>query len=324
MRIAWISHLDVNRFPGGGELAQRELIAVGRSRGHMITETAVVRGRLQRLLRRALQYPYMSVDWHADIFVLSNLRNCPMLGVRFPQSVIERILSTQRAVLVEDAWIDTCELDMPCGGNPSLCPTECDRTWSNALFTRSQAVVFVSPMQQGMIQSVLTSPLPRLQVLRRPFVDVTQFRPLGLERDIEVLYVGAINEAKGYHNLIDRFGAGRVTFVGRNGLGEPIAGRYLGELSYEAMPELYNRAQVFAHLPEWYEPMGRTVVEAALCGCELVTNEKIGAMSYPTREWTDPAVIQQNGVRFWSDFEDAVEGLRVNYRQSGTNRMESA
>jgi glycosyltransferase involved in cell wall biosynthesis len=165
-------------------------------------------------------------------------------------------------------------------------------------------------MQQRMIRCVLSAKPSRFEILRRPFIDVDRFRPLGLERDIEVLYVGAINEAKGYHNLLERFGPDRITFVGRNGLKEPIAGRYLGELPYDELPTLYNRAQTFAHLPQWHEPMGRTVVEAALCGCELVTNERVGVMSFPTRDRTDPDTVSGNGERFWVDFEEAVQELR--------------
>jgi glycosyltransferase involved in cell wall biosynthesis len=311
MRIAWISFLDVNAFSGGGELAQRELIDVGRSRGHTIIESAFLRGRFQRLLRRTVRYPRLPVDWSADIFVLSNLRNCPQLGLPFPQALIEKVLATRRVALVEDAWLDTCEFDMPCGGDPSACLKTCDRTWSKQLFARAQLAVFVSPMQQHMIRSVLGEPLPRLQLLRRPYIDVSRFRPLGLDRDIEVLYVGAINEAKGYRNLIERFGPDRVTFVGRNGLNEPIAGTYLGELPYDALPALYNRARTFAHLPQWYEPMARTVIEASLCGCEVVTNERVGVTSFPTPEWTDPALISRSGERFWVEFEQAVQQVRA-------------
>jgi glycosyltransferase involved in cell wall biosynthesis len=309
MRIAWIGFLDVNTFSGGGELAQRELLAVGRTRGHTIVESAFLRGRLQRLLRRTGRYRRLPVDWNADIFVLSNLRNSPQLGLRFPESLIEKILATKRVVLIEDAWVDTCELDMPCGGDRSACPASCNRTWSNRLYSRVQVIVFVSPMQQRMIRSVLDARLPPFQIVRRPFVDVSQFRPLGLKRDIDVLYVGAINEAKGYRNLIERFGADRMTFVGRNGLDEPVAGTYLGELPYHELPQIYNRARTFAHLPQWHEPMGRTVVEAALCGREVITNERVGATSFSTSEWTDPDLIAGHGERFWIEFEQAAQQL---------------
>lgn len=309
MRIAWISFLDVNAFTGGGELAQRELIDVGRRRGHTIVESAFLSRRPQRLLRRTRLYRRLRVDWSADVFVLSNLRNSPQLALPFPQSLIEKILATRRVALVEDAWVDTCVLDMPCGGDPSACPKTCDRRWANELFARVQIVVFVSPMQQRMIQSVLDVRLPRFQILRWPHVDVTRFKHLGLERDIDVLYVGAINEAKGYRNLIERFGEDRITFVGRNGLNAPIAGSYLGELPYHALPRIYNRARTFAHLPQWPEPMGRTIIEASLCGCQVVTNERVGITSFPRLEWTDPDLVSRNGQRFWIEFERAVEQL---------------
>ena len=309
MRIAWLSFLDVNSFSGGGELAQRDLIRIGRERGHTITESPFLRGRAQRALRRSRLYRRVEVDWNADVFVLSNLRNCPHLNLPFPGDVLERVLASRRVALVEDAWVDTCEFDMPCGGDPQACPSGCDREWSRNLFARSQIAVFVSPMQQRMIKSVLEVALPPHQILRRPFIDTQMFIHLGLERDIDVLYVGTISEAKGYQNLTRTYDSDRLTFVGPSVLSEPITGTYLGALPYEALPELYNRARTFAHLPQWYEPMGRTVVEASLCGCEVVTNERVGVTSYPKPDWADPVVIEGNGERFWIDFEGAVEEL---------------
>jgi glycosyltransferase involved in cell wall biosynthesis len=309
VRIAWLSFLDVNSFSGGGEVAQRDLIRIGRERGHAISESPFLRGRAQRVLRRSRAYRRLEVDWNADVFVLSNIRNCPQLDLPFPADVLERVLTSQRVALVEDAWVDTCEFDMPCGGDPQTCPNECDREWSNDLFARSQIAVFVSPMQQSMIKSVLEVALPRHQILRRPFINTQRFKDLGLERDIDVLYVGTISEPKGYRNLTRLYDADRLTLVGPSVLDEPVTGTYLGALSYEALPELYNRARTFAHLPEWYEPMGRTIVEASLCGCNVITNERVGVTTFPKPDWTDPAVIEGNGERFWIDFEGAVEKL---------------
>jgi glycosyltransferase involved in cell wall biosynthesis len=310
VRIAWISFLDANAFSGGGELGQRELIEIGRTKGHTIVESAFLRGKLQRTLRRTVRHTGLRVDWNADMFVLANIRNCPHLGLPFPHGLMDKILATGRVALVEDAWVDTCELDMPCGGVTSRCPEACDRTWSNELFARVQMTIFLSPMQQRMVNSVLNAPPPRFQIVRRPHIDVAQFTPSGVQRDIDVLYVGVINEAKGYHNLIEHFGPDRVTFVGRNCIDAPIAGTYLGEKAYEELPAIYNRARTFAHLPQWYEPMGRTVIEAALCGCDVVTNERVGVTSFPRSDWTDPEVIRNNGERFWIEFERAVEELR--------------
>jgi glycosyltransferase involved in cell wall biosynthesis len=161
-----------------------------------------------------------------------------------------------------------------------------------------------------MTESVIDVPLPEVVVYSRPHIDTSLFRPLGLERDIDVLYVGTISAAKGYENLLARFGEERLTFVGRNGLGRPIQGSWLGELPYASLPAVFNRARTFAHLPTWNEPMGRAVVEAGLCGCELVLNERVGVTSYPDADWRDPDRVRGNGVRFWADLEAGTSGRR--------------
>ena len=166
--------------------------------------------------------------------------------------------------------------------------------------------MFVSPMQRTLIESVIDVPLPSTVIYSRPQIDTSLFRQLGHERDIDVLYVGSINRAKGYDNLIERFGPDRLTFVGPNYLDEPIQGTWLGPMANDSLPEIYNRAKTFAHLPRWTEPMGRTVVEAALCGCDLVLNDRVGVTSYESQDWREPARVQTNAELFWSELEDAL------------------
>jgi hypothetical protein len=79
-------------------------------------------------------------------------------------------------------------------------------------------------------------------------------------------------------------------------------------MPYEALPTIFNRARTFAHLPRWIEPMGRAVVEAALCGCELVLNDRVGVTSYEESDWQDPRRVSVNADRFWSEFERAISG----------------
>jgi glycosyltransferase involved in cell wall biosynthesis len=307
VRIAWISYLDPYVFAGGGELHARTLVTAGQARGHRITVAGFLGSRVQRVLRRGHVHRRFNVDWDADLFVLSNIRNSPHLRVRFPTRVLDRVLSSGRTAILEDAYVDVCEFDMPCGGDTTRCTAGCDRTWARQLFSQTQVAAFVSPMHQRMINAVLAEAVPERQILSAPSVDVDQFRPLGLHRDIDVLYVGTVKRAKGYSALVDRFGPDRLTFVGKNALGEPMAGRYLGELPYDALPEIMNRARIFAHLPAWHEPMGRAVVEAALCGCEVVTNERVGVTSYPLSVWTDRSAVRGNADRFWQDLEAAVD-----------------
>lgn len=303
MKIAWLSYLDPHVFTGGGELANRTLIETGRRRGHEIAVSPWLRTRPQRVARRLGLHRRVAVDWDADVFVLANLRNQGARGDLFPERLVRRVLATGRAVVLADAWVDICPLDLPCDGDVSRCPPACSKRWGNLLYGSARAAVFVSPMQRRLAEQVLDAELPRCVLYAPPTIDTDRFRPLGLERDIDVLYVGTINEAKGYDNLIERFGASRLTFAGRNALGREVEGTYLGPRPYEELPELYNRARTFAHLPRWNEPMGRTVVEAALCGCELVLNDRVGATSFPEADWRDPARVRTNADRFWGGLE---------------------
>jgi glycosyltransferase involved in cell wall biosynthesis len=306
VRISWLTYLDPFEFSGGGERHNRSLIEVGRRRGHHISVAAWLRRRHQRLLRRVRVARHLRVDWSADVFLLANIRNHGDRRDRFPDAIVERALQSGRAVILADAWVDVCPFALPCDGVRERCLRTCSRAFADELYGAARAAVFVSPMQHQRIQQVIDVPLPEVVIYSRPHIDTELFRPLGLVRDIEVLYVGTIKHAKGYENLIERFGKGRVTFVGRNCLGGRIEGPWLGELPYEQLPRLYNRAKVFAHLPAWIEPMGRTVVEAGLCGCELVLNDRVGVTSYAREDWLDPERVRQNADRFWTELENKL------------------
>jgi glycosyltransferase involved in cell wall biosynthesis len=306
VRITWLTYLDPFEFTGGGELHNRQLIETGRGRGHQITISPWLRRRPQRLLRRTRLARRVSVDWSADLFVLANIRNHGPRRDRFPESIAERALASGRALVLADAWVDVCAFDMPCHGDRSLCPANCSRAWANKLYRGAWAAAFVSPMQRRMIEAVIDVPLPAVVLYSRPQIDTSRFRPLELTRDIDVLYVGTINRAKGYYNLIDRFGEERLTFVGPNHLGEPVRGTWLGRMPYDALPTVFNRSRTFAHLPHWSEPMGRAVVEAGLCGCELVLNDRVGVTSYEPRDWQDPDRVSTNAELFWSELEEAA------------------
>lgn len=310
MKIAWLSYLDCNVFDGGGELTQRRVISEGRERGHEITESAFLRSRPQRALRRSGLFRSLAVDWSADLFVLANILNCPQIPQRIAHGVIERVLATGRAVAFQNGWVDVCPLDVPCGGDRSRCPSHCDRSFGNELFRAVCAAIFVSPLHRDITAAALDAPVPDKVVLVRPMVNPDVFRPHGVDRDIDVLYVGTISAAKGYYELLEHFGAERLTFAGPDHLGHAIEGRYLGPVPHNELPALYSRARTFAHLPRWYEPAGRTVVEAALCGCDVVTNERVGVTYYPREAWTDADTVRTHPALFWQQLEQAVTAAR--------------
>ena len=67
-----------------------------------------------------------------------------------------------------------------------------------------------------------------------------------------------------------------------------------------------NRAKNFVFLPRWPEPQGRVVVEAAMCGCNLITNQNVGATSFPF-DLANPANFAGAEDEFWS----AIEQIKI-------------
>jgi hypothetical protein len=72
------------------------------------------------------------------------------------------------------------------------------------------------------------------------------------------------------------------------------------------MPEKMSEYSGFIHLPNWTEPFGRVVMEAYLSGCELIVNDKIGAMSFDW-DYSDydevKDKLQSSVKKFWQVVE---------------------
>jgi hypothetical protein len=69
------------------------------------------------------------------------------------------------------------------------------------------------------------------------------------------------------------------------------------EVSQEIMPGLLASYQTFVFLPTVIEPFGRVVAEAWAAGCEVVTNELVGA-GYWIKE--NPDAIETAAADFWA------------------------
>jgi glycosyltransferase involved in cell wall biosynthesis len=70
------------------------------------------------------------------------------------------------------------------------------------------------------------------------------------------------------------------------------------EVAYDHMPALLARYETFVFLPIVLEPFGRLVAEAWAAGCEVVTNNLVGA-----RYWieNDPDAIESAADDFWRE-----------------------
>jgi hypothetical protein len=86
------------------------------------------------------------------------------------------------------------------------------------------------------------------------------------------------------HGGIDFFGTG------------VFAPRGSKEVDYDDMPALLAQYRTFVHLPIVIEPFGRLVAEAWAAGCEVVTNNLVGAKWWITEK---PDALYTAGEDFW-------------------------
>ncbi|MBX9811961.1 MAG: hypothetical protein K2Y16_10170 [Burkholderiales bacterium] len=296
MRINYIAYFDPFRYSGGGEMVMRNLIEAGRHRGHSIRITTV-RPRRQNL------------DEKADLYFLTDVFNFPgtlkSLGAwrHLDPTFLTSIAWDRPFVHFSNAYVDVCNLGwLPCSGDwaavcPHKSPWEIRRNIAakdfstrcfaldplvRDLFVRSRLNIFLSPLHQRITYRVLQLDDSTPHFVMKPSIDGSRFYNRNLERDIDYLFVGVIGEAKGLAAMRARFRDADIHFAGRLAPGAGLDfGTYHGHVPYDKVPELMNRARHFVFLPRWPEPQGRVVVEAALCGCKLITNENVGATSFP-------------------------------------------
>jgi glycosyltransferase involved in cell wall biosynthesis len=301
MKINFLSFLHPFRYGGGGEMVLRAVIERARQRGHDVRIFARRSGKLSRLIAPRMHPP------PADLYFLTDLFNCPEQGLAFDRSLLERVITHERYVHFDNSYVDVCRRPaLPCGGDRSRCQDECAVDRARDLYRRSLANVFVSPLHHRVIAGLVGDDAIPNPVIARPFLDPTLFYDRRQPRDIDYLYVGVIAKYKGYENLKRRFANENIVLIGKNATGEKLIGRHIPHVPHEQLPLYYSRAKHFVHLPEWPEPQGRCVVEAALCGCKLVTNEKVGATTFDF-DITDPQIIADAPDHFWREIERCCE-----------------
>jgi len=152
------------------------------------------------------------------------------------------------------------------------------------IFKNSLCNIFLSPLHFEEHRKDV--PLENAMVMPSP-MNVDLFKDHNLDRDIDFLFVGRFSPPKGVTNVLNLsvVNPDKAFYFTGSGPLESFIRQYknctvLRDVPYEKMPELYSRAKKLVHLPLWPEPFGRVVLEAYLCGCELIVNGRIGALSY--------------------------------------------
>jgi len=320
MRINLLSFLDPRIYGGGGEMISRRVFEVGLQRGHDIRIVSV-RPRSREMHER----PHLSLL--IDVFNFGHTLRSLGAWRAFGQRFLEDAITIAPFVHLTNAYVDVCNLPyLPCNGKRrGLCPAkpglsvlnrltindwgnECfaTRTLVKKLYEQSVLNVYLSPLHRRVTETLLDiKDMPPSYILR-PLIDTKRFRNLGIERDIDYLFVGVIGEAKGLDAMRERFRDKDIYFIGRCASGVKLDfGHHLGHVSYEQVPYFMNRARNFVFMPRWPEPQGRVVAEASLCGCSIIGNENVGALSFDM-ELSSPDSYLGVEEEFWQTIERLI------------------
>lgn len=298
-------------------MIMQHVIRKGVERSHNIAFTSI------RPMRKQLHS-------NPDIVFLTDIFNFPhtlkSLGCvrRFRENFFYNCTKHVKFIHFANAYSDICNLaHLPCSGKASLnCPykmnmklhhrvairdfsTKCfaEKTIVQYLYKESALNIFLSPLHHSTINGILKLDGHPSFVLK-PTIDHSIFYNMNLERDIDYLFVGLIGEAKGLSAMRDRFQNQNIYLIGNIAPDEKLDfGNYLGFLPYTKIPIFMNRAKNFVFFPRWPEPQGRVVVEAALCGCNIIANNNVGALSFGF-DISQAQHYENSASEFWERIEN--------------------
>ncbi|MBF0194744.1 MAG: hypothetical protein HQL71_09305 [Magnetococcales bacterium] len=296
LKINFISHLDPFHYSGGGEQVTRNLIEEGRRQGHKIRVCFI----------KPSKYSYFSLlkrYRNPDISILFDVFNVPGHKKHFSnQQLVD--MTNNNYVIGQNAYGDICNLNaLPCNGEIGD-GDECvvskeqyfahevnESSWNNgrctvnqnrALFENAKLNMFVSPLHASIFHKLYPSIKDKSFIIE-PIIDVDSFVDKNIERDIPYASYGGMSEAKGFYNIWEQLADKEVVFFGSGD--KQLAhknkfGKEIGRIPYDEMPDFLNRVEHYVHLPRWPEPNGLVVNQAALCGCKLVINDNVGAITH--------------------------------------------
>ncbi len=325
MNINFVSYLNPFHFSGGGEQYTQRIISEGRRRGHTIRLVSVQPfGLMKQLMQDRFSNP--------DLWILFDVYNCPDDRRRFDRAFIDDIIASGRYVLGQNAYGDICPLDaLPCNGNISdgvRCVENekvyysyrghkrrrskwqkghCTVRDNQRLFSKALLDIFLSPLHAKVFIGLYPDIAAKVYILK-PLVDMELFFDTHSARDIRYASYNGQGETKGFYNILTRFPHEKVVFFGHSngGFAKKYGfGELYGRIPYDQMPAFLNRVEHLIHLPRWPEPHGLIINQAALCGCKLITNDMVGALTH-SFDMLDRSSYPTHAAQLWQALENIM------------------
>lgn len=275
MNILWIADFSVKENKGGAQQTNDIMIKAGRKRGHKID--IVLQGSQRR---SAIGY---------DLVVLNNVS-------LIEKEYLDDLVASGRCIRYEhDYWVAE--------NYPEL-------------YKRVRRNIFLSPLHLEMAEKIVGYKIENVTLIPSP-ISSKLFNMEGVKKKRgTVLYTGQLCEKKGIDGFVKYIKDNphlEFTVIGWGQDVDKVRGydnvTILDEMEMKDLVEYYKESEYFYHRPEWKEPFGRAVMEAYLCGCSLILNDNVGAVSW---DWDfsnyDQVVENLNSVdKFWKVLEDDIQ-----------------
>jgi glycosyltransferase involved in cell wall biosynthesis len=319
MKINVVGYLDSGADSGGGGRYRRALVEEGLKRGHKLRFTHVLPiSRFESFPKPDLWllWDVWNSPWHWSRWWRRASRRLPgTIQSRYRRTVGSAVASG-RMIHMDNAYVDICDLDyLPCSatGDQERCPFKsgvradrgrCFRTTTRSLYSNALLRFYLSPLHRNTIERFLRVEGPGRPELVRPVIDTTRFAASSTApRPVRLLFLGSFVEAKGANEVMRRWPSGEVTVVGPPTAEARRYSGYTGPVAYEDVPVLLSHTETLVCSPRWPEPYGLVVLEAALSGCRLESNERVGALSFGADGLT-PGVALGSAREFWERLEE--------------------
>ncbi len=284
--------------PRGAELTIKELMAVGKERGYVITlDNLSDIDKTRNQIRTA------------DLVVLNSCSRC-----HYEKELLQWLISEKTPyVKVEYDYNFCIRRNILCTVDPkvrSCCDPDKFHLY-RTLFAGAVLNVFQSPKHYKAHFEFYGEAVAR-KLIMPPTVNIAQLKP-SKKRDADTIpFFGDLNYLKGGHEYVsfaEAHPGKSFPVYGMNRLRREIPANitFNDPISNEEVLEVLGRTKTLFCKPVWPEPSGRLVAEAFLSGCEILGNDRIGTFSfnfYPDDPEKAVEEIEAAPANFWNSITD--------------------
>lgn len=162
-----------------------------------------------------------------------------------------------------------------------------DYSTQKKFFQMADKIIVTEGKAAKFIKTKYNLPINKV-VCFKNYIDTEIFKPINYEKNIDILYVGRVNERKNIENLLKSLvglnlnimliGKGNEKYI--NDL-ENIANKnnlkvsFIQRVNNNDLVDIYNRSKIYI-LPSFFEGNPKTLLEAMSCGCACIGTDVNG------------------------------------------------